>query len=550
MTAGDVDNAVGGLLEISASDNGTREAGVEAVAQVFRKGCEPLARRGQGEEFFRVDVGTIGAEALTISATLTERRFGFGHPRLGHQTQDLFPVTRGQIGMFGNQASQDGLGPEIIQARTGFVAGLGLQFTLQTGDDFQRGVWLILNEIIKGRTERGARHLSEHSNERGGCLALLPVIHTLLLQDAQVFVPDALHLIALSKLRGLLRGEKRGHFSPKAFVRDLFQISLIGEISTGQFLESARQQKPAGRQTARGILTTEVFRTPGQTFRDPETFRGRDDLSEHLTELADFDIRQFARDGIGQGEDILKTYAVLRAFGKIGQHLIVDATGEVRWQFGEFGANHHPVSQSEGMHETHVGGRIILQLSRALHGRENLIEVAGEALAQQVLILLLRLSIEGLLGGKAGGQGEGSAEQEGANQSHVFIFSYESGGTQEPLSGIFLASSKMMRASFSGPLGTGAGPPRSAAAAWAAFGSGLAAGFTWRAASRFCCLTEPIPVTPSTGMIPPAAGFTASGGWTPSTLSTPLAAGGGGVPSATGGGGVAFVPAPLTASGG
>jgi hypothetical protein len=35
------------------------------------------------------------------------------------------------------------------------------------------------------------------------------------------------------------------------------------------------------------------------------------------------------------------------------------------------------------------------------------------------------------LGGKAGGQGEGSAEQEGANQSHVFIFSYERKTLQE-----------------------------------------------------------------------------------------------------------------------
>ena len=76
----------------------------------------------------------------------------------------------------------------------------------------------------------------------------------------------------------------------------------------------------------------------------------------------------------------------------------------------------------------------------------------------------------------------------------------ENAGDQEPLSGIFLISSKSLRSSCLVGLPFGSGPPRSAAAALAFFGSGLPAGWTWRAASRFCCLPAPMPVTPSTGV--------------------------------------------------
>ena len=78
-----------------------------------------------------------------------------------------------------------------------------------------------------------------------------------------------------------------------------------------------------------------------------------------------------------------------------------------------------PVAEAEGGEEAGVSGRSRVGLGGFLHRREDLGKVARIAMAEQALILLLRLGVEGggLLGGKRRGEHEGGAEER-TEESH------------------------------------------------------------------------------------------------------------------------------------
>ena len=69
---------------------------------------------------------------------------------------------------------------------------------------------------------------------------------------------------------------------------------------------------------------------------------------------------------------------------------------ELGGEGGMFGADLRPVAQPEGGKETRVGGGARVGLGRLLHRREDLGEVAREAMTQQAFILLLRLGVRPL----------------------------------------------------------------------------------------------------------------------------------------------------------
>ena len=426
MTTRELGDTVRGEFEVSADDDRAGEGRVEAGTQVRRQGGEPLAGGRQLEHLLRIDiVGAITAVGATRAAGLTaERLLDLGHPGFRHQAEDLPPVAAGVVDVLGDEVGQHRLSAEIVHALGGGRAAFVLDLARKAADHFERGVGLRLDEFGEGAAEHGRRDLREHAEHLARGLAAFPVAGFLLrTEDRDVVAPDTRDLVTLGDLGGLFRRQESRDLLSETLVGDLIQVGAGGQILAGEVTETTGEQDAAGREAAGGILAAELLGATRQAFGDPEAFVGRDDLAEHLAELAEFEIGQVAGAGVGEGEDILEPHAVLRTLGEVVQHLIIDAATEFGRQRGEFGADLRPVAEAEGREEAGVGAGASVGSRRLLHRREDLAEVARISMAEQAFVLLLRLGVErrGLLGGKRHGARERGAEERTEESHDVFM---------------------------------------------------------------------------------------------------------------------------------
>ena len=398
VAAGQLDDAVRGELEVGADDDRAGEAGVEAVTEVGRKRGVPLAGGGEQQHLLGIDLAravTDDAAAARRAGLPAEGVLDLGHPGFGHQDEDLLPRLGAGVGILRDEVGEDRLGAQVLDALRGGRMRLVLDLAGKPADDLQRRVRLGLHQVGEGAAQHRGRDLRQHAEHLAGGLALLPVVDLLLgTEDGDVVVPDTRDLVALGELRGLLGREESGDLLTQGFVGDLVQVRAVGKIGLGEVAESAREEHAAGGETTRRILAAELLGAAREALGDPEALVGRNDLTEHLAELAELAVVELAGHGVRQGEHILEAHAALRTFREIGQHLVVDAAGEVARHPGELGADVAPVAEAEGGEEARIGGRARVRLGRFLHRREDLGQVAGITMAKQALIGLLGLGVE------------------------------------------------------------------------------------------------------------------------------------------------------------
>ena len=421
VTTGQLGDAIGSQLEVGADDHGAGEAGIEAGTQIGRKGLEPLAGRSELEHLFGIDIPCPAAVVAPGAAGLTsEGLFDLRHPGLRHQAEDLTPVAAGDVDMLGDQIGEHRLGPEVIDALGGGSAAFVLDLAREAADDLERGVGLRLHQVGERAAEDGRRDLGEHAEHLARGLGLVPVADLLLrTEDRDVVGPDAGDLVALCDLGCLFGREEGGDLLTEPLIGDLVEVGAGRQILPGEVTEATGQQDATGREAAGGILASQFLRAARQSLGDPEAFVGRDDLAENLTDLAEFQVGEFARTRVGQGEEVLEADAVLRPFGEVGKDLVVDATAEFGRQRGELRAHLRPVTETEGREEADVGAGAGVRSGGLLHRGEDLAELAGVTVAEQTFVLLLRLGVErrGLLGGKRRGARERGAEER-TEESH------------------------------------------------------------------------------------------------------------------------------------
>ena len=300
---------------------------------------------------------------------------------------------------------------------------LVLDLAGKAADQLQGRVGLGAHQVGEGAAEDGGRDLREHAQNLAGGLGLLPVVDLLLgAEQRDVVAPDPGDLVPLGQFGRLFGRQEGGDLLPKPFVGDLVQVGAVRKVGLGEVTEAAGQQDAPRGEATGGILAAETFGAPREALGDPEALVGRDDLAEHLADLAEFEVAQLSRRGVGEGEDVLDAHAALRPLGEVRQDLVVDTAAEFRRQRGELGADLRPVAEAEGGKEAGVGGRARVGLGRLLHRGEDFGEVAGVAMTEQALVLLLRLGVEhGLLGGQGRGEHEGGAEER-TEESHDVVF--------------------------------------------------------------------------------------------------------------------------------
>ena len=265
VTAGDLDDPIGGHLEIGAHDNGAGETGVETVAQIGRQGRVPLTRGGEQEHLFRIDfAGAVAADASAArhARLAAEGILYLSHPRFGHQREDLLPRLGAGVGILRDKVGQDGLGAEVVDPLRSGGVRLVLDLTRKPADDLEGGLGLGLHQVGERAAQDGRRDLGKHAEHFTGSFALLPIVDLLLgTEDGHVVVPDARDLVALGELGGLFGGEEGGDFLTEAFIGHLVEVGTIGEVSLGEIAEATGEQDTTRGEATGGILATELLGT-------------------------------------------------------------------------------------------------------------------------------------------------------------------------------------------------------------------------------------------------------------------------------------------------
>ena len=271
---------------------------------------------------------------------------------------------------------------------------------METADQAHGAVGIVLHQVGKNGGERAGGNLRHHLGQRGAGLGFFPVVDLGEGEDAEVFVPEFLHLVALRGLGLLLRGEEGGQLVAQAFVGELLDLLERGEVGAGEFLEAAGEQHAAGEQAFGGVGTAE-FRGPFlQTVGDPVALVRGDGEAEELAELAEVVGGEFAGHGVGEAEDVIEAQVGFLLLGEVGEHLVENLAREVGRHLRQFVADFPPVARAEGIEET-VGGGLLggVGFSRAFEGGIDLGEVAGEFVVRDVLELFEELGVGGGGGG-------------------------------------------------------------------------------------------------------------------------------------------------------
>ncbi|MSU27276.1 MAG: hypothetical protein EXS27_05085 [Pedosphaera sp.] len=107
---------------------------------------------------------------------------------------ELIPRLRAQVYVVGEQGRDGGLGLEILRAQGWFTAQFTLELAPETADQPHRARGAGLQQVREDGRERARRDLHDDAGERRAGLGVLPVVDLREREDAEVLVPNLLHL--------------------------------------------------------------------------------------------------------------------------------------------------------------------------------------------------------------------------------------------------------------------------------------------------------------------------------------------------------------------
>ncbi len=428
MALGELRDPLRSGFEVGARDDGPREARVQAVPGVGTQRLQPFAHRREAQQFFRLDgVGVVVAAARAATGeggALGEGRLHFVYPLVRHGGEQGIPRAGRRVGVVGDEGREHGLGAQVFRANGGLGTRIGLDLTLEAGHQPDGHIGLRAEQVAEESIEVGGLHLGQHAGQVAGGLGLVPIVDLIAVEEGDVLVPHLLDLLALRKLAGLFSGQESGELLAQGLIFDVIEPLALRQVSQRQLLEATRQKHAPRGQTAGRILTPQLGGAAAQPLGQPEGFARGDAVRKEFADLAQLGVVEFAGQRIDQGQDVIELHAALLTLREVGQHLVEDASRQFGRQLAELGADLGPIAEPEAMLETRVGGRGGIDLAGALKGGEDLGQVARELVLKQVLILRLRLRVEGggRLRGGQGRQGEHGEEESARERGSHGLF--------------------------------------------------------------------------------------------------------------------------------